>query len=272
MRVGFLQQTGRVVSKIAPDALFKDSFSVDWVRQLYHLFATPEGLQQLIAWGGLLALFCIVFAETGLLVGFFLPGDSLLFVAGFMSSPASASASASGQPLLNIWLLILALSLAAIIGDTVGYWVGKKAGAALYDRPQSRWFRRDHLLKTRAFYEKYGGLTIVLARFVPFARTFAPVVAGVAEMRYHNFIVYNICGGIGWVTCMSLLGYFLGYIPWVGKNIEKVILLIICLSLLPVAWHAWKMWRAGRAAGPRAPAPPAAESVAAERKEPAGDF
>ncbi|MEW6282801.1 MAG: VTT domain-containing protein, partial [Candidatus Eremiobacterota bacterium] len=172
-----------------------------------------------------------VFAETGLLVGFFLPGDSLLFTAGVVAATTGS---------LELWELLVFLSLAAVVGDSVGYAIGKKAGQALYSREQSRWFRRDHLLRTRAFYERYGGITIVLARFMPFARTFAPTVAGIAEMNYGRFLFFNVFGGVGWVFSMTLAGYFLGQIPLVKEHLEKVVLLIVFLSVAPVALHAWR--------------------------------
>lgn len=182
-------------------------------------------LEQIIQWGGYVGLFVIIFAETGLLIGFFLPGDSLLVTAGLFA--------ARGE--LDIVLLNVLLMIAAITGDATGYFIGAKAGHALYNRPQSRYFRRDHLLKTKEFYEKYGGITIVLARFMPFARTFAPVVAGVAEMRYPRFAMFNIAGGIGWVASMTLTGYFLGRsIPGIEKHIEWVIGIVIFLSILPL--------------------------------------
>jgi membrane-associated protein len=196
-----------------------------------HLFTTVEGISEIIRFGGLMLLILIVFAETGLLVGFFLPGDSLLVTAGFLAATTDV---------LSIGPVVVALSLAAIVGDSTGYYIGKKAGAALYNRPQSRFFNRERLLATKAFYDKYGGITIVLARFMPFARTFAPVVAGVAEMNYRKFLTFNIVGGIGWVVSMSLLGYFFGQIPFVKQHIEKAIVLIIVLSIAPVAVHAWK--------------------------------
>lgn len=206
---------------------------MELLHQLKFLLSV-EGIQQIIQWGGLLVLVAIVFSETGLLVGFFLPGDSLLVVSGFMASTTD---------ILDIWQVILALSLAAIVGDSVGYAIGYRAGVALYNRPQSRWFRRDYLLKTKAFYEKYGGITIVVARFMPFARTFAPTVAGIGQMDYPRFLFFNVFGGLGWVTSMSLLGYFFGQIPFVQKHIDKAILVIIFLSVLPVAFHAWKAHR-----------------------------
>lgn len=182
-------------------------------------------LEEIVVWGGYAGLFAIIFAETGLLIGFFLPGDSLLVTAGLFA--------ARGQ--LDITLLNLLLCLAAVSGDAVGYTIGLRAGHALFNRPQSRFFRRDHLLKTKAFYDKYGGITIVMARFMPFARTFAPVVAGIAEMKYRRFALFNIAGGIGWVASMTLTGYFLGLtIPGIEKHIEYVIAVIVLVSLLPM--------------------------------------
>jgi membrane-associated protein len=193
-----------------------------------------EGISEVIRFGGLTLVILIVFAETGLLVGFFLPGDSLLLTAGFLAATTHV---------LSIGPVIITLSIAAIIGDSTGYYIGKRAGAALYNRPRSRFFNRERLLATKAFYERYGGITVVLARFMPFARTFAPVVAGVAEMYYRTFLIFNVMGGIGWVVSMSLLGYFFGQIPFVKQHIEKAIVLIIALSVAPVAVHAWKSRR-----------------------------
>lgn len=184
-------------------------------------------LEEIIMWGGYAGLFLIIFAETGLLVGFFLPGDSMLVTAGLLI--------ASGKVQMDIAPLIVLLCIAAITGDATGYWIGLRTGHALYNRPQSRFFRRDHLLKTRAFYEKYGGITIVLARFMPFARTFAPIVAGVGEMTYRRFALFNIAGGVGWVAGMTLLGYYLGRsIPGIERHIEYIIVLVVLLSLLPL--------------------------------------
>lgn len=186
-------------------------------------------LDEIIVWGGYIGLFIIIFAETGLLVGFFLPGDSLLVTAGLFAAGVK-----EGVSLDIVWLNIL-LCIAAISGDAVGYTIGLKAGHRLYNKPQSRWFRRDHLIKTREFYDKYGGVTIILARFMPFARTFAPVVAGVAEMKYRRFALFNITGGIGWITSMTLVGYFLGRtIPGIEKHIEIVIGIVIFISILPL--------------------------------------
>jgi len=195
------------------------------VHDLIALLLQVPSLEEIVRWGGYAGLFFIIFAETGLLVGFFLPGDSLLVTAGLFA--------ARGE--LDIVLLNILLIIAAITGDATGYYIGLRAGHALYERPQSRFFRRDHLIKTKEFYERYGGITIVLARFMPFARTFAPVVAGVAEMKYRRFAMFNITGGIGWITSMTLTGYFLGRsIPGIEKHIEYIIAVVIFLSILPL--------------------------------------
>lgn len=200
---------------------------------LVKALTAPERLIALLTtvfggWWGYLLLFAVVFAETGLLVGFFLPGDSLLFTVGVVA----------GAGKLNLVLINLVLMAAAIIGDTVGYWLGRKAGPHIFNRPDSRLFKREHLLRTKAFYEKHGGKTIIYARFVPIIRTFAPFVAGVGEMHYGRFISFNVFGGIGWVAMMTGLGYTLGSVPFVQRNFEKVIFGIIIVSLLPVLLHA----------------------------------
>jgi membrane-associated protein len=193
---------------------------VEFLRALYQ----PEKLMELIRSGGYVVLSAIVFAETGLFIGFFLPGDSLLFTAGLIAS----------QGFFNVFYLMIVLSLMAIIGDAVGYGIGFKAGAALYKRPDTLWFRRKHLLYAKEFYEEHGGKAIFLARFVPFARTFAPVVAGIAQMSYTRFASYNVFGGIFWVCSMTSAGFFLGSFPWVRHNLEKVVLLIVFVSVLPI--------------------------------------
>lgn len=182
-------------------------------------------LEEIVIWGGYLGLFAIIFSETGLLLGFFLPGDSLLVTAGLFA--------ARGE--LNIALLIPLLLTAAIAGNSTGYLIGSRAGHALYNHPQSRFFRRDHLLKTKEFYEKYGGITIIVAQFIPFARTFAPVVAGIAEMKYRRFAMFNVVGAIAWIVSMTLIGYFLGrMIPGIEHHIEYVIATVVLISLLPI--------------------------------------
>ena len=189
----------------------------EFFRRIYNV---PE----LIRMGGLIGLVVVVFAETGLMVGFFLPGDSLLVTAGLFAAKGD----------LNIVWLNLAVMAAAILGDATGYWIGRRAGHALYSRPNSFFFRKQHLIKTHEFYEKHGGKTIVIARFVPIIRTFAPVVAGAAEMGYRQFATYNIVGGIGWVASMTLTGYFLGRaVPDIDKHIHIVVAVVIFLSLLP---------------------------------------
>jgi membrane-associated protein len=169
-------------------------------------------------------LFAIVFCETGLVVTPLLPGDSLLFAAGALAAlPDSA---------LNVHLVVLLLCAAAILGDTVNYWIGHTLGPVVFER-NSRFFKREHLVRTQAFYEKHGGKTIVLARFFPIIRTFAPFVAGVGRMHYGRFIGYNILGGILWVVLFTYLGYFFGNLPFVKDNFSLVVLAIIVLSLLP---------------------------------------
>ena len=169
-------------------------------------------------------MFVIVFAETGLLIGFFLPGDSLLVTAGLFA--------ATGQ--LDIVQLNLALMVAAILGDATGYWIGYRAGMAIYSRPDSFFFRRKHLNAAHQFYEKHGGKTIIIARFMPIIRTFAPVVAGAGTMSYRRFATYNVIGGIGWVASMTLTGYFLGRaVPDLDKHLHLVVAAVIFLSLLP---------------------------------------
>src|ERR1700704_4710291 len=185
-------------------------FILDAVR----ILTSPDRLIQLLSplfnsWLGYALLFAIVFSETGLLVGFFLPGDSLMFLVG----------AVAGAGDLNMFAVNIILMAAAISGDSFGYALGRRTGPAIFSRPDSRWFRRDHVDRTHAFYEKYGGKTIVYARFVPIVRTFAPFIAGVAKMNYGKFISFNVFGGIGWVFSMTMLGYLLGGGPIVKKNL-----------------------------------------------------
>ena len=202
----------------------------------------PEQLLRLLmplfsSWAGYAILFAIVFAETGLLVGFFLPGDSLLFLIGTLA----------GAGHLEIVSVNIVLMAAAIIGDTFGYMLGRKTGPRIFSRPDSRLFHQEHLQRTRAFYEKHGGKTIIYARFVPIIRTFAPFVAGVGRMDYTRFLLFNVFGGIGWVFSMTMLGYVLGGVPLVKQHLEKVILLIIFVSVLPVVAEAVKAYRKPKA-------------------------
>ena len=211
---------------------------VESLLDFLRVLTTPERLIALLSsalsgWAGYTLLFGVVFAETGLLVGFFLPGDSLLFTVGVVAG--------AGQ--LNILLVNLILMAAAVAGDTTGYLLGRKAGPHIFNRPSSRLFRREHLLRTHEFYEKHGGKTIIYARFIPIIRTFAPFVAGVGEMSYTHFISYNVFGGIGWVFLMTMAGYTLGNVGFVRHYFDKVILVIIAVSLLPAVIEVWKARR-----------------------------
>ncbi len=182
-------------------------------------------LDDLIRWGGYAVLVAIVFTETGLLVGFFLPGDSLLITAGLVAGTGG----------LNIWWLNLLLMAAAIAGDSMGYAIGFKAGPRIFTREDSVLFHRRHLIRTREFYERYGGKTIVLARFIPIIRTFAPVVAGVGRMAYRRFLFYNIFGGIGWVAGLTWAGYLLGRtVPNIAQHVHVIVAVVIVLSVLPI--------------------------------------
>jgi membrane-associated protein len=202
------------------------------MHDLVDLFHKIYNVRGLVEFGGLAMLAAVVFAETGLLVGFFLPGDSLLVTAGvYCTSPTPDQA-----PLLNIWTVNLVVITAAIVGDTVGYWLGAKTGPKLFTREQSLLFSRKHLLRTKEFYERHGGKTIIIARFMPFVRTFAPVVAGVGQMNYGRFLRFNVVGGFAWSLSMTLLGFTLGKIyPPITKEIDKVVILIIFISLVPGA-------------------------------------
>jgi membrane-associated protein len=204
----------------------------------YYLFS-PEGLSESIRWGGTALLCAIVFVETGLLVGFFLPGDSLLVTAGFLAADVNNG--------LNLGVLIVLLSIAAVVGDAVGFWIGAKAGPALFKRDDSFLFKKKHLTKAHEFYERYGGKTIIIARFIPIIRTFAPTVAGAAQMNYRKFAVYNVIGGVSWVTSMLVTGWV------VRKSLEKVlgqdqvmrylhiiIAIVIVLSIMPGVIEVWR--------------------------------
>jgi membrane-associated protein len=217
-------------------------------------FLDPDVWKDVLARPGAVAaafvlLNAVVFTETGLLVGFFLPGDSLLVTAGVVAHLAG----------WNVGLLIATLCVAAVVGDTVGYGIGAKAGPAIFRRPDGRFFRQSHLMAAKAFYDRHGGKTIIFARFVPIVRTFAPVVAGAARMEYRTFLVYNVIGGVAWVVSMVLFGYTLNL--WadallrpvfgpqfrIEKHIDKVAVLVILVSVLPIAWKAANEWRAKRA-------------------------
>ncbi|PYM04749.1 MAG: hypothetical protein DMD82_13450 [Candidatus Rokuibacteriota bacterium] len=196
------------------------------MESLYGLLTgAPDAIQEAIRWGGYGVLVAIVFTETGLFVGLFLPGDSLLIVAGLV-------AAAGG---LNIWALILLLGAAAIVGDSTGYAIGYRAGPMLFRREQSLLFNPKHLERTRDFYARHGAKTIVIARFVPIIRTFAPIVAGIGQMEYRRFIFYNVAGGLGWVTSLTCAGYLLGRtVPNIGSYVHIVAIVVIALSMVPI--------------------------------------
>jgi membrane-associated protein len=200
-----------------------------------------QHLAELIAEYGLLTyaiLFAIVFCETGLVVTPFLPGDSLLFAAGALCVTTE----------LSIGVLVPLLIAAAVIGDSVNYWVGYRVGPGFLEKGKVRFIKREHLEKTQRFYERHGGKTIILARFVPIVRTFAPFVAGIGRMSYARFFTYNVVGAVVWVVSFSLLGYYFGNLPVVKQNFTLVILAIIVLSVLPIAIEVWKARSAKRAA------------------------
>jgi membrane-associated protein len=195
----------------------------------------PERLIQFLStvvtgWMGYAVLFLVVFAETGLLVGFFFPGDSLLFTVGVVA----------GAGRLDIVVICALLVAASILGDQSGYFLGYRTGPKIFNQPDSLLFKQEYIRQTQAFYEKHGGQTLIYAKFVPIVRTFAPFMAGVGRMRYARFVSFNIFGGLGWVISMTLLGYFLGSVPIVRRHFEKVIILIIVASLLPAVIHALK--------------------------------
>jgi len=181
---------------------------------------------------GYTALCGVVFAETGLLLGFFLPGDSLLFTVGVVSG--------AGQ--LNIALINVLLMGSALIGDSTGFWLGHQTGPRIFTRQDSLFFKQEYVTRTKHFYDRYGGKTIIFARFVPVIRTFAPFMAGVSQMRYRRFLSFSVFGSLGWVFLMTMLGYELGSIPFVRKHFDAVVLLIIFLSLLPTFREGMKAW------------------------------
>jgi membrane-associated protein len=209
---------------------------MEFVVHLWHQLTDLEGL---IRWGGYFVLTAIVFTETGLLVGFFLPGDSLLVTAGLLAS----------QGFLNVYVMGVLLSVAAVVGDSVGYAIGRATGPRIFTREDSLFFNKRHLLRAHAFYQRHGGKTIVLARFMPIIRTFAPVVAGVGQMEYRAFVTYNVFGGLLWVWSMLFTGYVLGrYIPGIEDHVEKVIVVVVFLSILPGIIGWWRERRAAAAA------------------------
>jgi len=210
---------------------------LDFLRAL----TNPEELIGLLStllsgWLGYSALSGVVFAETGLLLGFFLPGDSLLFTVGVVAG--------AGQ--LNIALISAALMGAAMIGDSTGFFLGRHTGPRIFTRKDSLFFKQEYVTRTKHFYQRYGGKTIIFARFVPVIRTFAPFMAGVSQMSYRRFLSFSVFGSTGWVLLMTLLGYRLGNVPFVRKHFDVAVLLIIFISLVPTFHEAWKHWRGQR--------------------------
>jgi len=209
---------------------------------VFHTLTNPDRLIEFLStvvtgWWGY-ALFCgIVFSETGLLMGFFLPGDSLLFTIGVVA----------GAGELNIVAIIASLIAAAITGVASGYMIGRKTGPKIFNRPDSRLFKQENLQKTKAFYEKHGGKAIIYAQFVPIIRTFTPFMAGVAQMPYPRFAMFNVIGSVGWVTSMTLLGYWLGNFPLVRHHFEKLVILIVLVSVMPIVFEYWKSRNTARA-------------------------
>lgn len=182
-------------------------------------------------YGGLYLVALIIFAETGLFIGFFLPGDSLLFVTGLM---IANSKNPTGSDPINLLYWIALITVAGIIGNMVGYWFGRKTGPVLFEKRDTLLFKRKHVMQAKEFYEKQGGGTIIIARFLPMVRTFAPIVAGVVQMDRKKFFLYNVAGSVAWVASMTLLGYFLGEIEWVKHNFEKVVIGLIVVTTAPV--------------------------------------
>jgi membrane-associated protein len=209
---------------------------------LRELFEKLRDLPALVQWAGYVGVTAIIFVETGTLF-FFLPGDSLLVSAGLVAAQPSFG--------LNVWILGALCSVAAIVGDSISYSIGRSLGPKLFTKTDSWLFNQKHLKTAHDFYEKYGGKTIVLARFVPIVRTFAPVVAGAAQMEYRSFLYFNVTGGLAWIWSMLLLGYWLGnVIPGLDKQVDKLALVIVFISILPILWEWYKgRKRAANAAG-----------------------
>lgn len=212
---------------------------LEWLKELH----SAEGIANIIGWGGLVALTMIIFAETGLLVGFFLPGDSLLITAGVLANPQNPH----HVPALEIWTMNAILIVAAITGDQLNFYIGRRVGNAIWDRPDGRLYKRRYVEEAHEFYEKWGGLAVVAARFVPILRTFVPFVAGVAKMEYKKFVFWNVFGGFFWITSLLWIGFFLGQTT-LAKSLDRIIVLVIFVSFLPIAIGATNRWLKSRRA------------------------
>jgi membrane-associated protein len=219
-------------------------FNLNWIRDAWDFInklTNPQALNQLAGSMGIwlyVALFVIIFVETGLVVMPFLPGDSLLFAAG-------AIGALEGNP-INLPLLGVIMTIAAILGDAVNYSVGFRAGPAVFNKENSRWFNKKHLLAAQTFYERHGGKTIILARFLPFVRTFAPFVAGIGRMSYPRFAIYNVTGAVLWVSMFMGAGRLFGGIPWVQKHIESLVIALIVIPGLPAVFKVVQAWLQSR--------------------------
>ncbi len=208
------------------------------LQQLFDLlrsFTDPDRLIHLLStvlagWWGYAALFAIVFAETGLLVGFFLPGDSMLFTIGVVAGAGS----------LDVVTICILLAVASVLGDQCGYLLGYRTGPGIFKKEDGRFFKREYLTRTQAFYDKHGGKTLIYAKFVPIIRTFAPFMAGVAKMNYLRFLSFNVFGGIGWVVLMTLAGYKMGKIAIVRQHFEKFVILVVLISVLPILFEFFR--------------------------------
>jgi len=221
---------------------------------LREFFSKLHELNDLLTWGGYPVLMAIIFAETGLLIGFFLPGDSLLVTAGALVNHSQINPF--GLPTFaNLLLMNAVLIVMAIVGDAVGYSIGYKAGPMIFNREQSLLFRKDHLVATQKFYEQHGGKTIILARFMPAVRTFAPIVAGVGRMGYRRFATFNVIGGASWVVSMTFLGYFASEVLG-PKQIEYLVYFVVFVSILPLVIGAARKWRGGKKNSPASASAP----------------
>ena len=212
-------------------------------------------ITKIVEWFGpwaIVGVMLVIFAETGLLVGFFLPGDSLLFTLGMFVGTGAVG--------VHIWVAAPLVWLAAIIGNQTGYAIGRKAGPAIFNRPDSRLFKKEYVDRTAAFFERHGGKAITLAQFVPIVRTFTPVMAGVGKMHYRHFFIFNAIGATFWAFAITWLGYFLGSIEWIQKNIDAMILGIVFVSVLPMLISALRSWLSSRRAGPQPAQEPSPET------------
>jgi membrane-associated protein len=215
-------------------------FGLEWLQ--------PEALISSFGIYALIGVCAIVFIETGLLIGFFLPGDSLLFVTGLMISTGDVVFPVGNEMLpVPIWIACVAISLSAWLGDQTGYWIGRKTGPAIFNKQDSKFFSQKNVSRTNSFFERYGAKAIILAHFVPVMRTFVPVAAGIGQMNYRRFLKYNIYGVIGWGTLVTLLGYYLGKIPFVAQHVEYFTIAFIVISTIPIVMEVIKSRREHKA-------------------------